>query len=156
MLRPPSAAVKRRPATANPAGGAPPRAAAVIRRPAAAKAARGAPPPSVALVKRRLSSNAYKTRVAVKRGAKAKTAGGLRSIDLWYPHSTGKVVSIVKQQQAKKQYVGSKVQVWSQCVAEARVACGFHRRFVPVGGRTEEGQRLLETTRAIKRLRGPP
>ena len=103
---------------------------------------------------RRPSSSAHKTRRAVARGTKTQTGGGLRPIDLWYSHHTGKIISMRRSQKSVAMYPGSKLRFWNECLSEARIICDCQHRFVPVGGKTVEGRQLHETALAIKRLRG--
>ena len=154
VKRRPAAPVKRRPAAAKAAMAAPPPAAASQRRPAVPNSAGGAPPPCGARVKRRPSSAAYKARVRVIRGTQKQTSGRLQSSDMWFSRHTGKVMSKDRSSTSVAMYPGSHLQFWNKCLARARAICKLEHRFVPVGGKTAEGQLLLETTRALKRLWG--
>ena len=62
------------------------------------------------------------------------------------PH-TGTIVSKKLSLQMAVRYHGSKLQRWNASVIRARIVLGYEGRFVPVGGRTVEGQRLLERAR---------
>ena len=103
---------------------------------------------------RRPSSSAYKTRRAVVRGTKTQTGGGLRPIDLWYSHHTGKIISMRRSRDSAEMYPGSKMHFWNECLSEARILCGWQHRFAPVGGKTTEGRWLHETALAIRRMQG--
>ena len=139
---PPDAPVLRRPA------------AVVLQRPAARVLAGGDSLPVDAPPGRRQQSAAYKARVRVMRGQQKKTAGGLRPRDMWYSNHTGKVISMSKSLQSQQRYVGSKLAFWNRCTKEARRILGYHGRFIPIGGKTFEGQRLWTTAKALQRLHG--
>ena len=137
------------------AGGVSLSAAAVQKRPSANVVAGGGSLPAAAPRVRRPSSAAYKARVRVLHGKQKRTKGGLTSSNLWYSHNTGKVVSMVKSWISRNRYAGSKLATWNRCVSEARHILGIEKgRFVPVKGKTEEGQRVWATAKALFRLHG--
>ena len=137
------------------AGGVSLSAAAVQKRPSANVVAGGGSLPAAAPRVRRPSSAAYKARVRVLHGKQKRTKGGLTSSNLWYSHNTGKVVSMYQSWISRNRYAGSKLAAWNRCVSEARHILGIEKgRFVPVKGKTEEGQQLWATAKALFRLHG--
>ena len=53
---------------------------------------------------------------------------------------------------SQAEYKGSKLESWTSCIDEARVRLRL-KGFVPVGGKTAEGQLLHQTALAIRRAR---
>merc|ERR1719509_111772 len=76
----------------------------------------------------------------VFKGRKEKTGGGSTKADL-KKNKHGKVVS-------KKMSAKSSRLAWPKAVVAARKALGI-KGFLPVGGKTPAGKRLLEKTRAL-------
>ena len=69
--------------------------------------------------------------------------------------ASGKAVSKHISDKSRQAYAGSHLEKWNICLKDARVALGFEGRFVSVGGPTEEGRLLHETTKAIMQVRFP-
>ena len=95
----------------------------------------------------RFRSRGQWARQAVLDGSRAKTAGGLKKEHLIKSPHTGVIVSKKLALQMGARYHGSKLQRWNASVIRARIVLGYEGRFVPVGGRTVDGQRLLERAR---------
>ena len=126
--------------------------ASMARRVAIAHAAGGVALPAnadPAPVKRRPASAAQVIRNDVMRGVKDKTKGGLRP----YSRHTGKVIAKHRSDRSQERYEGPGIDRWNACLKEA-IFLGFQGRFVPVGGKTRDGQLFLECPHAVKRMRG--
>ena len=67
------------------------------------------------------------------------------------PH-TNKIVSKKKVARSCIMYQGSKLQLWNASVSQGRHVLNFEGRFVPVGGQSFDGRRLLWWTRAFYAL----
>ena len=82
--------------------------------------------------------------------------------DSWFFLDSGRTHCVMCQQAfddidtssdcSKAKYKGSKLKSWTSCVSEARVRLRL-KGFVPVGGKTAEGQLLHQTAWAIRRAR---
>merc|ERR1712129_156040 len=83
----------------------------------------------------------------ILRGAREKTSGGLSKNDL-LKNRGGKIVSKKKSLRGKKSWRGSKLETWNKALKKARVKLGL-TGFVPAGGNTPEGKKLLAEIRAI-------
>merc|ERR1740122_746826 len=79
-------------------------------------------------------------KAAVLKGKKEKTVGGLTAASL-VKNKAGKVVS-------KKASVRGKKNKWPQAVAQARKELKI-KGFCPVGGKSEQGKKLLAKVRSI-------
>ena len=130
-------------------GGAPDAAAVVVGE---APAADGPPPQprSVRTVKSHFKGQDL--RVAVHGGAIDKTRGGLKQDDLMFKPGGTKVISKKKSRSCKQVYNhegGSPFKRWNAACTQARHDLGFVGRWVPLGGQTADGQRLLAAARAL-------
>merc|ERR1719350_132278 len=83
----------------------------------------------------------------VLKGAREKTTGGLSKDDL-QKNRRGKTVSKKQSARGKKSWKGSTLERMSTACKEARKKLGL-TGFVPMGGKTAEGQKLLAKVRAI-------
>ena len=81
-----------------------------------------------------------------------KTAGVLKKEHLIKSPHTGTIVSNKLSLQMAVRYQGSKLQLWNASVSQGRHVLGFEGRFVPVGGQSFDGRRLLWWTRAFYAL----
>merc|ERR1712127_635868 len=79
-------------------------------------------------------------KVAVFKGTKVKTSGGL-SKDKLVKSRSGKIVS-------KAQFAASKLKVWADACKVARKAMNI-KGFCPIGGSTAQGKALLAKVRSI-------
>merc|ERR1712176_1747207 len=79
-------------------------------------------------------------KAAVLKGKKAKTVGGLTAASL-VKNKEGRVVS-------KKASARGKKNNWSQACAQARKELKI-KGFCPVGGKSEQGKKLLAKVRSI-------
>jgi len=95
----------------------------------------------------RFRSRGQWARQAVLDGRRLSTAGGLKKEHLIKSPHTGVITSKKLALQMGVRYQGSKLQAWNASVATARIYCRYEGRFVPVGGRTVEGQQLLKWAR---------
>ena len=99
-------------------------------------------------------------RAVVMAGVRTKTAGGLTPNDLAFNPKTSRYVSKRVSANKRRDYEGSKLQKWNACVKRARASLGFdddgegNKRWVPCGGKTEEGKQLLRTAHAFRRMEG--
>ena len=145
-------------AGASPAG-APADGAAPSGDPAAGAApavARPKPKPPSVLRQSPAASQAAVRRAVWDCPDSFKTAGGLSKEDLT-KSKQGKVVSKRTSQNSKADYAGSKLQRWNHAVKRARLVMNNGAapdHFIPVGGKTAEGQQLLQTVYAIRRMEG--
>ncbi|CAD7935041.1 unnamed protein product [Amoebophrya sp. A120] len=89
-----------------------------------------------------------KSKTLVYKGKRPKTTGGLTKADLKV-NKRGKVVSKKASAAAMKKPQAKIIVKWSSCVKQARASLGFQGVFVPVGGKTERGQRLYRETRML-------
>ena len=105
--------------------------------------------PLVPPVVRRPKLSGQAMRIAVFGGAWHKTAGGLRREDLKLQVGSSRVISKRRSILAQRNYRGSKLEAWNTAVtvARERYQDECRDRFVPVGGKTDLGQRLLRETR---------
>ena len=114
----------------------------------------GAPPvpplPEPQPVVRRPKLQGQAMRIAVFGGAWHSTSGGLKRCDLKLKVGSSRVISKKSSWASQRKYPGSALHRWNMAVISARVNLRRHcdGRFVPVGGKTELGQRLLRLTRA--------
>merc|ERR1719226_229632 len=79
-------------------------------------------------------------KAAVLKGKKAKTSGGLTAAGL-FKNKDGKVVS-------KKKLAAGKKNKWAVACSQARKELKI-KGFCPVGGKSEQGKKLLAKVRAI-------
>merc|ERR1712186_154210 len=79
-------------------------------------------------------------------GSKVKTVGGLKKSDL-KKNKFGKVVSAKQSARAKKTY-SSTIGKWHVAAQKARKALGI-KGFVPIGGKSKEGQAFLAKARSF-------
>ena len=107
------------------------------------------------VIRRRPAAKARAKRRAVLEEGAAPSRRGLRQDDI-DKNKNGRVVSKCVSQQKKQEYGTSVLRRWNDAVKRARERLGndLHGRFVPCGGKSPEGQRLLETVRAIRRVEG--
>ena len=63
----------------------------------------------------------------------------------------GRMVSRRWSELAGQRYAGSRFKLWKLCVRNAREELGFQNRFVPVDGKTRDGQMLHKVARALRR-----
>ena len=107
------------------------------------------------MIRRRPAAKARATRRAVFEGAAPSTRRGLRQDDI-DKNKFGRVVSKRVSHRKKHEYGGSVLRRWNDAVKRARELLGneFRGRFVPCGGNTPDGWRLLETVRVIRREEG--
>ena len=82
----------------------------------------------------------------VYRGTRTRTAGGLRKEDLMR-NKAGKIVSRKQHLHSKK---NKSIGNWTVAVKKARNAMNV-KGFVPVGGKTAEGQALLQKAHSFYR-----
>merc|ERR1712008_329892 len=80
-------------------------------------------------------------------GLKVKTNGGLKKSDLM-KNSQGKIVSKKASQRARHSKGIKKILAWTSATKTARKALGI-KGFVPIGGKTKQGQVLLAKVRSI-------
>merc|ERR1712150_170949 len=83
----------------------------------------------------------------VFKGSKERTVGGLKKSDL-KKNKSGKVVSKKASDAAKKRPTFKKIMNWNAAVGKARKVLGV-KGFVPVGGKSKQGQALLLKTRSF-------
>ena len=93
-----------------------------------------------------------KQRQRVLSGDAPKTKHGLDVHDL-RKTARGRVVSKRVPDRSKLAYEGSVMQKWNVATRRAKETWGMIG-YVPCGGATPDGQRLLETVRAIRRMEG--
>jgi hypothetical protein len=87
----------------------------------------------------------------VFKGSRAMTQGGLTKASL-IKNKRGKVVSKAASVVGEKNY--KNISAWTKALLEARAALVFTEpTFIPCGGQTAEGKRLLVYTRFIYELR---
>merc|ERR1719343_812200 len=86
-------------------------------------------------------------KVAVFKGKKAKTVGGLTKETLTKSKS-GKIVSKAASARGKKAWASSALKKWGDACKQARKALGI-KGFCPVGGKTAQGKALYAKTKAI-------
>merc|ERR1719443_1289916 len=88
-----------------------------------------------------------RARIAVFKGNKVKTATGLKKSDL-IKSKSGKIVSKKQSARGKKMFHSNGIARFSKAVVSARKALKI-KGFVPVGGKTPEGQALLKKARSL-------
>ena len=100
-------------------------------------------------VQRRPKLSGQAMRIAVYGGAWHKTTGGLRREDMKLKVGSSRVISKRQSLASQQKYRGSKLHAWNTAVTIARERFNeeCYNRFVPMGGKTELGQRLLRETR---------
>jgi len=103
--------------------------------------------PMKKVIKKPTRASGVLAKALVLRGAREKTMGGLSKSDL-QKNLRGKVVSKKASSKAKKAFKGSALEKFALACKEARTQLGL-KGFVPIGGKTAEGQRLLAKIRAI-------
>merc|ERR1719220_2987676 len=86
-------------------------------------------------------------KVAVFKGKKAKTVGGLTK-DTLIKSKSGKIVSKALSARGKKAFATSALKKWGVACLQARKALGI-TGFCPVGGKTAQGKALYAKTKAI-------
>eukprot|EP00929_Paragymnodinium_shiwhaense_P006757 TRINITY_DN110717_c0_g1_i1.p1 TRINITY_DN110717_c0_g1~~TRINITY_DN110717_c0_g1_i1.p1 ORF type:complete len:278 (-),score=101.69 TRINITY_DN110717_c0_g1_i1:146-979(-) len=86
-------------------------------------------------------------RMRVIRGTAEQTPGYLRKEDFTV-NKQGRYVAKVASSIAKKRYVGSAFEKWTNAIKQAKIAMCI-TGFVPVGGPTPEGQALYKKAKAI-------
>merc|ERR1719433_1967071 len=86
-------------------------------------------------------------KVAVFKGRKAKTVGGLTKETL-IKSKTGKIVSKAASTRAKKRYAQSALKKWADAVQQARKQLGI-TGFCAVNGKTAQGKALYAKAKAI-------
>jgi hypothetical protein len=84
----------------------------------------------------------------VFKGSRAMTQGGLTKASL-IKNKRGKVVSKAASVVGEKNY--KNISAWTKALLEARAALVSEPTFIPCGGQTAEGKRLLAYTRFIYR-----
>merc|ERR1712129_531857 len=99
------------------------------------------------VIKKPKRASGVMAKALVLKGAREKTTGGLSQSDL-QKTLRGKVVSKKASSNAKKAYKGSALEKFATACKEARKKLGL-KGFVPIGGKTPEGQKLLTKVRAI-------
>merc|ERR1712127_926150 len=88
-----------------------------------------------------------RAKLAVFKGSKEKTGGGLTKASL-VKSKSGKIVSKAASARAKKGFQSSVLKKWCDAAKVARKEMGI-KGFCPVGGKTAEGKALLAKVRAI-------
>ena len=106
-----------------------------------------------AVLRRQRREAEQRRRMQVMRGSKQSTKGGLRRGDLVI-NRRHRAVSKRKSDVASAAFNGSVFQKWNECCKRGRLALGFLPGFVPRGGQTEDGKKLLEFARATRRIEG--
>merc|ERR1719203_2452238 len=86
-------------------------------------------------------------KVAVFKGSKAKTVGGLTKATL-IKSKSGKIVSKAASLRAKKKYAQSALKKWGDAVQAARKQLGISG-FCAVGGKTAQGKALYAKAKSI-------
>merc|ERR1719436_2312798 len=86
-------------------------------------------------------------KVAVFKGKKAKTVGGLTK-DTLIKNKTGKIVSKAASARGKKRYASSALKKWCDAVQAARKQLGISG-FCAVGGKTAQGKALYAKAKSI-------
>jgi hypothetical protein len=90
-----------------------------------------------------------KARNKVHKGSKSRTVYGLKKENL-RRNRHGKIVSIKASETAKRRFAGGSICMFAAAVKEARVLLNI-QNFQAVGGKTEQGQKLLQKARSIYR-----
>merc|ERR1719168_71429 len=98
-------------------------------------------------MKKSIIAKGKRAKVAVFKGTKAKTVGGLKKSDL-KKNKAGKIVSAKRSAASKKSKAGQKIAAWGVATKTARKALGI-KGFCPVGGKTAQGKALLSKVRSI-------
>merc|ERR1711981_65566 len=88
-----------------------------------------------------------RAKIAVFKGRKARTVGGLTK-DTLTKSKTGKIVSKAASARAKKAYAQSPLKKWCDACKQARKQMGI-KGFCPVGGKTAQGKALYAKVKAI-------
>merc|ERR1719464_833335 len=86
-------------------------------------------------------------KVAVFKGKKAKTVGGLTK-DTLTKSKSGKIVSKAASARAKKLFAQSALKKWGDATKQARKQLGI-TGFCAVGGKTAQGKALYAKAKAI-------
>merc|ERR1719150_541960 len=89
----------------------------------------------------------FQSKVAVFKGRKAKTSGGLTKSTL-AKNKSGKVVSKALSARAKASFASSPLKKWCDATKKARKELGI-KGFCSVGGKTAQGKAVLAKVRAI-------
>merc|ERR1711902_344084 len=99
--------------------------------------------------KKRVSTTATGklAKVAVFKGRKAKTVGGLTKNTL-VKSKSGKIVSKARSARSKASFASSPLKKWCGAMKKARKELGV-KGFVAVGGKTAQGKALLAKVKAI-------
>ena len=89
-------------------------------------------------------------------GLRPCTSGGLTADDLTLGPRSGCYVSKRKSRHGRMEYPGSKLEKWNERTKRARHYLGFEQenRWVPMGGKSADGQLLLATVRRFRREEG--
>ena len=80
-------------------------------------------------------------------GRKVRTQGGLKKHDLKM-NRRGRIVSIKQSKAARKKWEKNGLKNWSIAVQKARKKLNI-QGFVPIGGRSNEGKKLLKTVKSL-------
>merc|ERR1719168_1360 len=88
-----------------------------------------------------------RAKVAVFKGKKEKTVGGLTKATLTKSKS-GKIVSMAASARAKKNWAQSALKKWCDAVKQARKQLGV-KGFCAVGGKTAQGKALYAKAKSI-------
>merc|ERR1719328_968602 len=102
-----------------------------------------------AMKKKKVSTIATgkRAKIAVFKGRKAKTSGGLTK-NILIKNKSGKVVSKAKSARAKASFASSPLKKWGDALKKARKELGI-TGFCPVGGKTAQGKAVYAKVRAI-------
>ena len=84
---------------------------------------------------------------SVFRGRKVRTSGGLKKSDLKM-NKRGKVVSAKQSKASRKQWEKNGLKQWAEAVGKQRKKLHLVG-FVPIGGRSNEGKKLLKTVKSL-------
>merc|ERR1711957_974062 len=98
-------------------------------------------------MKKSVIASGKMAKAMVLRGSKVKTGGGLKKENL-RKNKAGRIVSKAASDRAKKAYVGSAIQKWTQAVQQARKELNL-KGMVFVGGKTAQGRALYAKAKAI-------
>merc|ERR1712073_170604 len=88
-----------------------------------------------------------RAKIAVFKGTKAKTVGGLTKDGLT-KSKTGKIVSKARSATSKKAFAKSPLKKWCDACKQARKQMGI-KGFCAVGGKTAQGKALYAKVKAI-------
>merc|ERR1719477_572296 len=88
-----------------------------------------------------------RARVAVFKGTKVKTVGGMTKANL-VKSKSGKIVSKAASIRAKKAYASSGIKAWADACKAARKALNL-TGFVPIGGKSATAKALYAKAKAL-------